>query len=214
VSPPRGFPVGNPRADGKNGKESSVGGDCMEGDFESELEFRVIDESGMDEKLDRAVRDALVVCFSKDGAHFSRQRWWHSRHHWTVAAIEPGGRVAGGLCVVERGIMVGGRSLRAAGVGNVCARPEWRGKGIIDRVMTTALEEAAARGFEVGLLFCLPPLEKVYARMGWRKLDARVVMEDESGARVPIPGKNIAMGIPILLDGFPGGDIDLMGRDW
>ena len=133
---------------------------------------------------------------------------------WTVAALNGEGTVASSICVVERRVTVGNRKLDIAGVGNVFALPPWRKTGLVDRVMTFTLEEAGRRGYDAGLLFCLPVLEKVYARMGWKKVEADVVMRDESGVCVPLPSKNITMAIPISLKAFPGGDIDIMGRDW
>ncbi len=179
-----------------------------------ELDFKIIDEADITDELDSAIRNILVECFPKDSEHFSRQRWWHSRYDWIAVATYPEETIAACLSIVERSIKAGGSDLQIAGVGNACALPCWRKKGIIDRVMEFALEEARKRGLGAGLLFCLPELEKVYKRMGWKKIDAAVVMNDESGKQVPMPEKNIAMAIPLLVDKLPGGIIDLMGQDW
>ena len=50
--------------------------------------------------------------------------------------------------------------------------------------------------------------------MGWQKIDANVLMKDEQGNSVPIPGKNIAMIYPLKRKDFPSGDVDLDGLDW
>ena len=179
-----------------------------------ELEYTIVEEDAVSDELDRALRDALVVCFPKDGDHFLHQRWWHSLHNRTVVATERDGSVAGALCVIERMILVGESRLNIAGIGNVCTVPPWRKKGIIDCIMAMALDEAKRRGFETGLLFCKPELEKVYTRMGWKRIDATVVMDDEHGVKVPLPENDVTMWIPILADRFPPGDIDLLGRNW
>ncbi len=182
----------------------------------AKLDFRIVDEDDITSELDHAIREGLVKCFPGDRELFSRQRWWHSPQSWTIAALEPDGTVASSLCIIERNITVGGegRTLTVAGIGNVFAIPQWQNTGLIDRVMALALEDARKRGIKAGLLFCLPVLEKIYSRMGWRKIDAAVFMQDESGARALLPAKNIVMAIPIMLEKFPEGDIDLMGRDW
>ena len=181
-----------------------------------QLDFRIVDENDITAELDRAVREGLVKCFPTESEHFSRQRWWHSPQSWTAVALEPDGTVASGLCIIERDITVGseGKIIKIAGVGNVIALPRWQGTGLVDRVMALALEECRRRGFEAGLLFCLPVLERIYRRMSWRKINADVFMLDKSGVRVPLPVKNIAMTIPLTLGEFPEGDIDLKGRDW
>lgn len=176
--------------------------------------YTVIPEAAVTPALDVAIRDALVICFPKDAAHFSTQRWWHSPHHWTVAAFAGGGTFIGGMCIVERTITVDGKDISAAGIGNVCTLPAYRGQGIVDRIMKTALDEAKRRGIEAGLLFCKPALEKVYGRMGWRRLDVTVVMDDGAGNAVPPKETDIVMAIPLSLAAFPPGKIDLNGRDW
>ena len=42
--------------------------------------------------------------------------------------------------------------LKAMGVGNVCTLPEWRGKGVIDRAMNLAVEDARKRGCDAVVL--------------------------------------------------------------
>jgi hypothetical protein len=63
-------------------------------------------------------------------------------------------------------------------------------------------------------LFCVPALEKVYARTGWRTLSARRITRVEDGMDMPLPGGNIAMFHPLALAEFPEGDIRLRGNDW
>ena len=178
------------------------------------LSFAVIPENEMTVDLDRAIRDVLVACFPKDAGHFSRQRWWHSPHQWSVLAITVEGVIVGGMCVVERTVTAGGCGIPVAGIGNVCTLPEWRGQGVIDTVMAAALAEAGKHSLEAGLLFCKPVLEKVYARMGWTAVDGTVCMTDADGGMTKLPAENIAMTIPIAIETFPRGDIDLRGRDW
>lgn len=178
------------------------------------LSFAVVPENEMTDDLDRAIRNILVACFLKDADHFSNQRWWHSPHQWSVLALTGDGGIVGVLCVVERTVTVGGSGLTVAGIGNVCTLPEWRGMGIADAVMATALAEAGKRSLDAGLLFCKPALEKVYARMGWKTVDGAVYMEDADGGMTTLPAENIAMSIPVAIEAFPAGDIDLRGRDW
>jgi hypothetical protein len=93
--------------------------------------------------------------------------------------------------------------------------PDQRGKGLSDRVMVAAMKEAAAGHYDCGLLFCVPELEKVYARCGWKRLaDVPVIRIDERRTEVPIPGKNIAMFYPLKVTEFPPGRIHLQGNDW
>jgi hypothetical protein len=81
--------------------------------------------------------------------------------------------------------------------------------------MTRSMEEALARRFGCGLLFCVPQLEPLYRHCGWITLDERdVVRIDDTGSEVPLPGKNIAMFHPLRVQVFPPGRIHLRGNDW
>jgi len=81
--------------------------------------------------------------------------------------------------------------------------------------MKIALDESCNRGLDAGLLFCREVLAgKVYGRMGWKKVAAKVFMENDEGKRIPRPEKDIAMSIPLAIEKFPEGDIDLHGPDW
>lgn len=176
----------------------------------------VIDEKDISEELDIAIRDGLVECFGPDAEYFSRQSWWHSRPAWRVLAVGDDGKVIGHIAVVVRTVSVGaGRvPVRSAGIQSVFVRPEYRGKGLSDQIMTQAMAEAERRQTDAGLLFCVPTYEPVYRRMGWIKIDADVLMCNERGKTVPIPGKNIAMVFPLNEKDFPIGQIDLEGPDW
>jgi predicted N-acetyltransferase YhbS len=132
-----------------------------------------------------------------------------------VVATAPDGTVAAHCAMVEREVAVdGGQMVTVAGVQGFSVRPPWRKAGLSDRIMALALTEARRRGIQAGLLFCLPGLERVYGRMGWRAVQFPVTMLDESGNPAPLPEKNIAMAIPLTIGSYPRGGIDLRGTDW
>lgn len=179
------------------------------------LVFEVMDDSRVDGDLDRRIRETLVACFPADEAHFSRDRTWHTRPVWVVLALEEDGTVAAHCAMVVRTVRAGGNAkVTVAGVQSFSVLPQWRGTGLSHRIMELALDEARRRNIDAGLLFCLPELEKVYERTGWRTIDASVFMRGDHDEPEPIPGKNIAMAAPLAISYFPPGDIDLMGPDW
>lgn len=181
----------------------------------------VIDEKDISEELDIAIREGLVECFPPDAEYFSRQSWWHARPAWRVLAVGDDGKVIGHIAVVVRTVSVGpgGVPVRSAGIQSVFVRPEHRGKGLSDQMMAQAIAEAKERQLDAGLLFCVPKYENVYRRMGWIKIDVRqtygrILMRNEEGKAMPIPGKNITMVYPLNVKRFPTGSIDLKGPDW
>lgn len=180
-----------------------------------EITFSVVEEALMPEDLDRKIRDTLVECFPHNADHYAQTRGWHSAPSWIVVGLTPDGMVAAHCAMVERTVEIAeSRRVTVAGVQGFSVRPAWRGTGISGGLMARALEEARGRGIEAGLLFCLPKLEEVYARMGWRAVPYPVTMRDTEGNPAPLPEKNIAMAVPLNIPEFPAGVIDLRGPDW
>ena len=179
------------------------------------MNLKVVKEEDMTPALDAAIRRGLAVCFPEDAEAFSQTRAWHgSLAAWSVV-LEHEGEVIAHAGVVDRTLRVGEREVRVAGVQNVYVLPEFRRRGLTSRLMEKAMTEAAARGFDVGLLFCVPELERVYLRSGWISLGPRETLRvDETGAEVPLPAKNIAMFHPLRQPNFPHGLIHLQGNDW
>jgi predicted N-acetyltransferase YhbS len=179
------------------------------------MDFRVVNEPDVTPALDAAIRDGLIESFPADRDAFAAARPWHGSVPSYSIVAEEGNRVVAHAGVVDRTITVGGRPLRVAGVQNVFVRPTHRGTGLSDRVMWLSTDEARRRGFDAGLLFCVPKLVPVYARTGWQSLGERDVTRiDETGQEAPIPGKNETMFFPLKLATFPHGRIHLRGNDW
>ena len=179
------------------------------------MRLKIVPEEQMTPKLDQAIRRGLVICFPEDAEVFSQTRAWHgSAPVWTVV-LEHEGEVIAHVGVVERVIRVGARELRVAGVQSVFVLPEFRRRGLTTSLLEKAMQEAEARDLDLGLLFCLPELERVYVRSGWISLGRRpAVRADETGAEVPLPEKNICMFYPLRQLSFPQGPIHLQGNDW
>ena len=156
------------------------------------------------------------MCFPKDFAVFSRTRVWQgSAPDWTVYLEGEDDTISAHAGIVDRIIRVGEETIRVAGVQNVFVLPEWRGRGLCDRVMEVVAEHCLSAGFDCGLLFCVPKLVKVYRRTGWRRLGAvGIIRIDEKGMEVPLPGPNAAMALPLNRPAFPAGTIQLRGNDW
>ncbi len=200
------------------------------------MHIRIVNEEDIDARLDAEIRRGLVLCFPSDADVFATTRAWHGSAPSFSAVLEEGGTVVAHLGVVDRIIRVGTQpgacgtgvspvrakdaangpqSIRVAGLQNVCVLSEHRGRGLVDRVLDAAMAEARRRGFDDGLLFCVPELEKVYARCGWRTLPGVPVTRiDDTGREVGLPGRNIAMYYPLARESFPPGPIHLQGNDW
>lgn len=179
------------------------------------LLMRIIDEKAMDVATDAAVKQGLCACFPGDVPVFSHTRAWHGSAPAYSVLIEDGQQVVAHVGVVDRVIEAGDERVRIAGVQNVFVRAEFRGRGLVDEVMRASMAEATNRGMDAGMLFCLPALEKVYARAGWRTLPPRTVWATRAnGERYRLDEKNLLMFHPLAKEAFPAGTIDLNGDDW
>lgn len=176
---------------------------------------RIIDERQMDAASDAGIKQGLCACFPNDAAIFTRTRVWHGSAPAFSVLIEDAGWIIAHVGVVDRVIQAGAEELRIAGVQNVFVRPEFRGRGLVDEVMRSAMAEAMQRRMDAGLLFCLPALERVYARTSWQTLPPRTIWASRAnGERYRLDEKNLLMFHSLAKEAFPAGTIDLNGDDW
>ena len=175
------------------------------------MQITVVDEQQMSPELDLRVRQGLGVAFAVET--WQTRSWHGSFPVYSVVAVE-GEDLVAHVGVVDRTVSAAGELVRVAGIQNVFVAPAYRGKGMSDGVMQAAMEEAGRRRFGGGLLFCLPKIQQVYARVGWQSLGERAVLRMDEGRELPIPDKNIAMYYPLQVPAFPDGTIRLNGNDW
>jgi len=178
--------------------------------------FSLISEEDISSELDRAIRETLVVCFPADREYYQQRSWWHCIPLYRALGRNKKGEIVAHTAMVDRSLIVGATlfKVRVAGVQSFCVLPAYRGRGLSDKMMSIAMQEAQRRGFDAGLLFCQRHLETVYGRMGWSRLNAAVYMLDSEKNKTLIPAKNISMFYPLRMKQFPPGDIDLAGTDW
>ena len=181
-----------------------------------ELQIKIFDESEIISILDQEIKDGLCQCFPDDREAFSQSRAWHGSYPAYSVIMRDDNKIIAHVGIVKRRICVDGiNKLTVAGIQNVFVFSEYRGHGVVDKIMAEAMKVAAERKFDCGFLFCVPKLEKVYARCLWNRLpDVEIIRVDEQGNDVPIPGKNIAMFFPLQATEFPDGNIHLQGNDW
>ena len=113
---------------------------------------QIIDESSITPDVDAAIRRSLCICFPADVGSFAKTRSWHGSGPTFSVLIEHHGQVIAHVGIVDRTVRFGPTPVRAAGVQNVIVLPAYRGKGLSDAVMTTAVAESRRRGFDLGVL--------------------------------------------------------------
>ena len=178
------------------------------------MRARIVDENEVDDVLDAGIKSILINCFPHNKEKFSKARKWRGNVALYNAVIETDGVVCGHIAVVDRTITVGGEPLRIAGVANVSVLPEYRGRGLSDGMLKAVMEEAGKREFEVGFLFTIEGIKKVYGRNGWIEVVGRTVVRVEKEEEIIMPAESIKMYYPLKRQEFPPGDIHLCGDKW
>ena len=174
----------------------------------------IVDEARMPAATDAAIRALLCECFPADVEVFRRTRHWHGCAPLFSVVLAEGDRVVGHVGVIVRTIRWGGARLVVAGIQNVAVHPSLRGHGCGAVLMTRAMAEAADRGLQLGLLFCLPRLEKFYRELGWETVREPITMADADGNVVAADRKSLCLVWKLAGSIPPPGPIDLQGRDW
>lgn len=174
----------------------------------------ILNEADIPAGVDVAIRESLCAAFPRDAGFFSRSRAWHGSQPAFSALLARDGRVIAHVGVVDRVIRVGGTPIRTAGLQNVFVLPEERGKRLSAPVLEAAAREARERGFDIGLLFRVPAVRKVYAPLGWRDVGDREVALIENGREQLRHTRSEPMFLPLRLAELPDGPIHLHGNDW
>ena len=103
----------------------------------------------------------------------------HNRH---VVLLERDGDALAGTC----GIMTPRATPQFAGIGEVATRPEYRGRGIANRLCRQALDEFVEGGGEVVFLGTEnPAAARIYRRLGWRRIANSTVYANITSGESP-----------------------------
>jgi len=95
------------------------------------------------------------------------------------------GRVRSALAVLSKQITHCGRRYAASGLSAVVTDPNCRGKGYGRQLAEAARLEMAARGADLGIFTCDPPLRSFYEPAGWQWLPGTVLVGGTPAAPFP-----------------------------
>jgi predicted acetyltransferase len=141
-------------------------------------------DDDMDAQVDLA--EQAFGALSADARGVWLQRLEHVITSGTAFGAFDGGRVVGGAVFFDMRQWWCGRAVPMAGVGNVQVAPEDRGRGVGRALMTTVLDEIAARGFPLSVLS--PATMPIYRSLGWELAGGRYA--------VSVPSRSLRDLIP------------------
>jgi predicted GNAT family N-acyltransferase len=152
-----------------------------------------------------AVLDGETQAFGTAADEFS----WANKERHVAVCDEAGQPVALAGAMVAQ-VTAGGQAFPVVGIGSVIVTRTMRGGGLARRAIEAIMDIAGELGPERAMLFCREELKALYARFGFRAIEAPVSAE-QPGGRVVMPMS--AMWAP-LADGidWPAGDIAVQGQ--
>lgn len=171
------------------------------------VEYLVDDD--VDDALDRQLRTLLVTCFTKPGDEvFGEHRYYREmpQHRWLVR--DAAGAPIAHMAVHDKKIGTSAGQLPIAGVADVCVHPEYRGQGLVKRMLAVAHAWMARWDYAFAVLFGNPA---VYSSSGYRLIFNELRMTDPATGEVIIETKANAMMRPVNRSDWPAGQIDLHG---
>jgi len=130
---------------------------------------------------------------------------------WTVMVWEDEDLVTN-VHIVERTVMVGGQSVRLGGIGNVATKVEWRKRGYARSALKMAqnfLRDPLKVDF--GMMIATDQMVPRYVKLGWKVAAQSMWIEQPDGkTTLNFP----VMVLPVCMQEWPEGGIDLCGLPW
>jgi GNAT superfamily N-acetyltransferase len=143
--------------------------------------------------------------------------WADGEFAWVVLVRDDEGQLVSRAWMLERTILVGGRPLRAGGIGGVATRPEFWRQGAATRALQAAAQFLCGElRVAFGLLFSSRMAVPLYERLGWRIIRGPVVF-DQPGGKLSWTEEfpeNPPMALPCRGEEIPEGPVDLCGLPW
>lgn len=96
-----------------------------------------IDDSDVDDRLDREIRELLSACFIKPGDEVFRDRRYFTEMPSRRWLLRDEGRLVAHVAVHERTIEDG---IRMLGIAEVCVTPTHRGRGLMQGLLKAVHE--------------------------------------------------------------------------
>ncbi len=166
-------------------------------------------DDDVDATLDRQLRELLSTCFTKPGDEiFAVHRYYRQmpQHRWLVR--DSAGVPIAHVAVHDKAIGTEAGEMPIAGVAEVCVHPDYRGRGLVKRMLVAAHEWMAGREYAFSVLFGNP---RVYGSSGYRSVTNDLRLTDLATGAVAVAPRDNAMILPMKLSDWPDGEIDLHG---
>jgi GNAT superfamily N-acetyltransferase len=108
----------------------------------------VVQESDIDETLDKEIRELLVTSFDWT-PEFQERSYWHLKPVTRFIYKDSAGRLLGHSSFIEKRAVIGNDEIKIAGSGATAVHPEFRNSGIGKELIEEAVRYAKKQGYDL-----------------------------------------------------------------
>lgn len=117
------------------------------------LQFKLIKDKDVDEKLDKAIRDLLVVCFPESAHIFKIHRHYQEPPDFRWCVFNSDNELVAHTSLHLKSIKTNSGDFQTGGIAEVCVAPEYRGLGLLKTLMKKCDDFLMQKSIPFALLF-------------------------------------------------------------
>lgn len=145
------------------------------------MDIHYIKDAEVDAELDRKLRQLLSICFSKPGDEVFKSRRYYKEppvHRWYIGGEND--NLIAHTALHEKIVVSSHQKIPIGGIAEVAVHPEFRGRGLVRRLLNEAHDWLRLNHYPFSLLFGNP---QVYASSGYVTF-SNLLVENKSTAGV------------------------------
>lgn len=169
-------------------------------------EINFIEDAEVDAVLNEKLIKILSGCF--DNQPLFKERRYYKEMPGFRWYIEENGQIIAHTAVHEKNILVGDQKIKIGGIAEVCAHPEYRGKGLVKLLLKNVDRWLVGNNYKYAMLF---GDKNVYGSSGYFNIDNQIKYVDYETKEVKIEISNCAMVKTLAGEPWLEGLVDLMG---
>lgn len=167
--------------------------------------------------LDKKIKNNLCLSFPHSAWYFKDYRGWKgSFPSWNAIILDDLEEPIAYCGVIKRNITINENNYLIFGIQNVYVIESYRNNSLSKKLLVTVESEAMQKGYDFGLLFARPRVDRLYTNLGWIEQEEPLIFtQDEEGKMKKREFIHDSLYFkPLKTDTLPTGVIYFNGPDW